>query len=49
MSKTVVSSWNDFVPLEHVIIGRADSTCIPPSEPATEAKISDDNDIRRMW
>ena len=39
MSKTVVSSWTDFDPIEHVIVGRADFTCIPPSEPATEAKI----------
>ena len=38
MSKTVVSSWNDFDPLKHVIVGRADHTCIPPAEPATEAK-----------
>ena len=49
MSKTVVSSWNDFDPLEHVIVGRADFTCIPPSEPATEAKIPEDSDMRGMW
>ena len=49
MSKTVVSSWNDFDPLEHAIVGRADFTCIPPSEPATEAKIPEDSDMRGMW
>ena len=49
MRKTVVSSWNDFDPLEHVIVGRADFTCIPPSEPATEAKIPEDSDMRGMW
>ena len=49
MSKTVVSSWNDFDPLEHVIVGRADFTCIPPTEPATEAKIPEDSDMRGMW
>ena len=49
MSKTVVRSWNDFDPLEHVIVGRADFTCIPPSEPATEAKIPEDSDMRGMW
>ena len=49
MSKTTVSSWNDFDPLEHVIVGRADFTCIPPSEPATEAKIPEDSDMRGMW
>ena len=49
MSKTVVSSWNDFDTLEHVIVGRADFTCIAPSEPATEAKIPEDSDMRGMW
>ena len=49
MRKTVVSSWNDFDPLEHIIVGRADFTCIPPSEPATEAKIPEDSDMRGMW
>ena len=32
MQPTVVNSWNDFDPLKHVIVGRADFTCIPPSE-----------------
>ncbi|MDP6652013.1 MAG: serine/threonine protein kinase, partial [Gammaproteobacteria bacterium] len=49
MASTVVSSWNDFDPLRHVIVGRADFTCIPPSELATEAKIPDDSDMRGMW
>ena len=49
MSKTVVNSWNDFDPLKHVIVGRADHTCIPPSEPATEAKVPEDSDMRGMW
>ena len=49
MSKTVASSWNDFDPLEHAIVGRADFTCIPPSEPATEAKIPEDSNMRGMW
>ena len=39
-----VNSWNEFDPLKHVIVGRADHTCIPPSEPATEAKVPDDSD-----
>ncbi|MEM7258457.1 MAG: serine/threonine protein kinase [Pseudomonadota bacterium] len=46
---TKVSSWNEFDPLKHVIVGRADHTCIPPSEPATEAKVPDDSDMRGMW
>ena len=49
MSKTVVNSWNDFDSLRHVIFGRADFTCIPPTEPATEAKIPDDSDMRGLW
>ena len=49
MPQTVVSSWNDFDPLRHVIVGRADLTCIPPTEPAPEAKIPEDSDMRGMW
>ena len=49
MSKTVVNSWNDFDSLRHVIVGRADFTCIPPTEPATEAKIPEDSDMRDLW
>jgi len=49
MSNTVVNSWNEFDPLKHVIVGRADHTCIPPSEPATEAKVPEDSDMRGMW
>ncbi len=49
MSGTVVCSWNDFDPLRHVIVGRADHTCIPPSEPATEAKVPEDSDMRGRW
>ena len=46
---TIVNSWNDFDPLRHVIVGRADFTCIPPNEPATEAKVPEDSDMRGMW
>ena len=49
MGNTVVSSWNDFDPLKHAIVGRADFTCVPPTEPATEAKIPEDSDMRGMW
>ena len=49
MEKTAVNSWNDFDPLTHVIVGCADHTCIPPTEPATEAKIPEDSDMRGMW
>jgi len=33
-SKTVVSSWNEWDPLKHVIVGRADGTQIQAPEPA---------------
>ncbi len=49
MTPTTVSSWNDFDPLKHVIVGRADHTCIPPAEPCSEAKIPEDSDMRGMW
>ena len=35
----IVNSWNDFDPLKHVIVGRADNCCIAPSEPASKAKV----------
>ena len=28
-SKKIVNSWNEWDPLKHVIVGRADGTCIP--------------------
>ena len=34
MQKTVVNSWNEWDPLRHVIVGRADNCHIPPEEPA---------------
>ncbi len=34
--KTVVNSWNEWDPLKHVIVGRADGTMIPAPEPAIE-------------
>ncbi|MGL5254615.1 MAG: serine/threonine protein kinase [Brevinema sp.] len=47
MSK-IVNSWNDFDPLKHVILGSADNTCIPPSEPASKAKVPLDSPMRGM-
>ena len=44
-----VNSWNEFDPVKHIIVGRADHTCIPPTEPATEAKVPEDSDMRGMW
>lgn len=46
---TKVSSWDDFSPLKHVIVGRADHACIPGWEPALEAKISAESDMYGTW
>lgn len=45
MTSTIVSSWNEFDPLRHIIVGRAENTCLPPLEPATEIKTKDSD----MW
>ena len=34
--KTVVNSWNEWDPLKHVIVGRADGTMVQAPEPAIE-------------
>ncbi len=47
-SKTVVNSWNEWDPLKHVIVGRADFCCIPAPEPALDAKVPEDSDMRGM-
>ena len=44
--KTVVNSWNEWDPLKHVIVGRADGCCIPSSEPAVDGKVPEDSDMR---
>lgn len=44
----IVNSWNDFDPLKHVIVGRADHSCIPPEEPATSEKVPIDSTMRGM-
>ncbi len=44
--KTRVSSWNEWDPLKHVIVGRADGCCIPAPEPALDAKVPEDSDMR---
>ena len=42
----IVNSWNEWDPLKHVIVGKADNCCIPPPEPATDAKIPKDSDMQ---
>ncbi len=46
---TQVSSWNEWDPLKHVIVGVADGGCIPPPEPALDAKVPEDSDMRGQW
>ena len=41
----IVDSWNEWDPLKHVIIGKADGCCIPAPEPALEAKVPEDSDM----
>jgi len=43
---TIVSSHDEFSPLEHIIIGRADDCCIAPKEPASESKVPFDSPMR---
>ena len=49
MPMTTVNSWNDFDPLKHIIVGRANHTCIPDWEPALEAKIERTSDMWGQW
>ena len=47
--KTIVNSWNEWDPLKHVIVGKADGTCIPAPEPALDAKVPEDSDMRGQF
>jgi glycine amidinotransferase len=47
--KIIVSSWNEWDPLKHVIVGKADGTCIPAPEPALSAKVPEDSDMRGQF
>ena len=49
LEKTIVNSWNEWDPLKHVIVGRADGTCIPAPEPALDAKVPEDSDMRGQY
>ncbi len=46
---TVVKSWDEWSPLKHVIVGVADGGMIPPSEPALDAKVPEDSDMKGQW
>ncbi|MCY4260339.1 MAG: serine/threonine protein kinase [Rhodobacteraceae bacterium] len=41
-----VESWNEWDPLRHVILGRATGCHIPPGEPAVDAKVPEDSEMR---
>ena len=47
--QTKVNSWNEWDPLKHVIVGVADDCHIPPPEPALDAKVPDDSDMKGQW
>ena len=47
--KIVVNSWNEWDPLKHVIVGRADGCCIPAPEPALDAKVPEDSDMKGQY
>jgi len=39
----IVNRWNDFDPLEEVVLGIADDACFPPLEPACQSEYNDQN------
>ena len=45
----IVNSWNEWDPLKHVIVGRADGCCIPAPEPALDAKVPEDSDMKGQY
>ncbi|MEM6904863.1 MAG: serine/threonine protein kinase [Pseudomonadota bacterium] len=46
---TRVNSWNEWDPLTHVIVGRATGCHIPAPEPALDAKVPEDSEMRGQW
>ena len=49
INKVKVNSWNEWDSLKHVIVGVADGTHIPPAEPALDAKVPEDSDMKGQW
>lgn len=37
----IVNRWNDFDPLEEIVLGIADGACFPPLEPACQSEFND--------
>jgi len=48
-NNVIVNSWNEWDPLKHVVVGRADFSCIAASEPALDAKVPEDSEMRGMY
>ena len=48
VQKTVVNSWNEWDPLRHVIVGRADGSRVQPLEPAVDGKVPVDSEMRQV-
>ena len=48
-NKFKVSSWNEWDPLKHVIVGKADNCHIPSPEPALDAKVPENSDMKGQW
>jgi len=46
--RKIVSSHDEFSPLEHIVIGRADDCNIPQKEPASESKVPFDSPMRGL-
>ena len=48
LNKAVVNSWNEWDPLKHIIIGKADHSCIAWPEPALDAKVPENSLMKGM-
>jgi glycine amidinotransferase len=48
-TRVKVNSWNEWDSLRHVIVGCADHGQIPAPEPAVNAKVPQDSDMRGRW
>lgn len=42
----LINSWNEWDPLKHIIVGRADGFCIPANEPAFTFHIPEDSELK---
>ncbi len=47
--RPIVSSWNEWDPLKHVIVGRADFACLPDTEPAFDYRAPADSEMHGTY